>query len=230
MMYKTEPHLHTFPVSSCAKLDTDTQIRLQREAGYDTVIVSDHFSRFHYAKLEIHLGRTLTWEEYVDQFYTGYEAARAAGEKYGVRVLFSVELSLAANHFLLYNADRAFLLSRTDLFDLSAEELHAHAKAHGVTVIQAHPLRDGICTPFPEHVDGFEVFNSHPRHDNHNDEVQALANRYPQLLQTAGSDVHRDVDVGGTAVLSEFPIESVGDYLRLLRSGNAKILSWRGNT
>ena len=221
-MYKTEPHLHTFPVSNCSQLRADELIRLHKEAGYDTVIISDHFARFHYEKLEEYLGQTLSWEEYVDQFRTGYESAKTAGEKYGLRVLYSVELSLGVNHFLLYGADREFLLSRSDIFDLTPAELYAHAKAHGVTVIQAHPLRDEKCTPYPECVDGFEVFNSHPRHRNHNEEVRVIMDRYPQLLRTVGSDVHRDVDVGGCAVLSEQPIESVEDYLELLRSGNAK--------
>ena len=44
-MYKLEPHLHTYPVSSCSKLEADELSRLHKEAGYDTVIISDHFSR-----------------------------------------------------------------------------------------------------------------------------------------------------------------------------------------
>lgn len=221
-MYKTEPHLHTFPVSNCSQLRADELIRLYKEAGYDTVIISDHFARFHYEKMEERLGRKLSWEEYVDLFRTGYEAAKEAGDACGIRVLYSVELSLGVNHFLLYGADKAFLLSRTDVFDLSVPEFYAHAKAHGVTVIQAHPLRDGKCTPYPDHADGFEVFNSHPRHNNHNDEVLAIAEWHPRLLRTVGSDAHRVEDIAGCAVLSDQPIESVEDYLELLRSGKAK--------
>lgn len=221
-MYKTEPHLHSFPLSSCSHLPVDDLIRRHGEAGYATVILADHFSRYHYAKLELYLKRTLTWEEYVDQFYQTWEAAKAAGEKYGVRVLFAVELSLSVGHFLLYGVDRAFLLSRPDVFELTPDALHAHARANGVTVIQAHPLRDGLCTPYPEQVDGFEVFNSHPRHNNENDRVRQIADRYPHLLRTVGSDVHRPEDVGGSAVLSETPIESVEQYLELLRSGKAQ--------
>ena len=225
-MYKIEPHLHTRPVSTCSQLEADELIRLHKEAGYDTVIISDHFSRYHYAKLEIDMGQTMTWERYVDLFLTGYEGAKAAGEKYGVRTLFSVELSLGVDHFLLYGAGKDFLMARKDLFDLTAEELYAHAKAHGVTVIQAHPLRDGKCTPHPLCVDGFEVLNSHPRHNNYNDEVLAIAEQYPHLLRTAGSDVHREVDVNGSAVLSETPVETVAAYLNLLRSGKAVL--WSG--
>lgn len=224
-MYKTETHLHTYPVSACSKLCPEELIRLHKEAGYDTVIISDHFARYHYEKMEAYLGKPLTWEEYVDAFSSGYEMAKRAGEQYGLRVLYSVELTLDVDHFLLYGADRSFLMLRQDIFGLTAAELYAHAKKHGVTVIQAHPLRDEKCTPHPDCVDGFEIFNSHPRHRNHNEEVLAIADQYPQLLRTAGSDVHQSVDVGGTAVLSEEPITSVEDYLALLRSGIAKFLN-----
>lgn len=224
-MYKTETHLHTYPVSACSRLSPEELIRLHKEAGYDTVIISDHFARYHYEKMEEHLGKKLTWEEYVDVFATGYERAKHAGEQCGLCVLYAVELTLGVDHFLLYGADRSFLMLRQDIFDLTAAELYAHAKAYGVTVIQAHPLRDEKCTPYPDCVDGFEVFNSHPRHRNHNDEVLELAKQYPHLLRTAGSDVHQSVDVGGTAVLSEEPITSVEEYLVLLHSGKAKFLN-----
>ena len=229
-MYKTEPHLHTFPVSSCAFLTPEEIVARYREAGFDTLIVSDHFAKYHFDKLEAHLGESLTWERYVELFFTGFEAAKAAGDKLGLRVLCSAELTLGPNHYLLYGADRAFFLALPGIFDMTIEAFYPIAKARGVTVIQAHPLRDGKCVPKPEVVDGFEVFNSHPRHDNRNEDVLALAARYPRLLQTAGSDAHRIQDIGGTAVLSDTPVETVEDYLALLRSGKATFLNRREET
>ena len=223
-MYKTEPHLHTFPVSSCAWMEPREIVARYAEAGFDTLIISDHIASYHYDKLQAHLGRELSWEAYVELFFTGFEAAKAAGDELGIRVLCSAELTLGPNHYLLYGADRAFFLSLPQLFDMTIEEFYPIAKANGITVIQAHPLRDGKCIPKPEVVDGFEVFNSHPRHDNQNAGVLELAARYPHLLQTAGSDAHRIEDIGGTAVLSQAPIESIEDYLNLLRSGRPEIL------
>ena len=229
-MYKTEPHLHTFPVSSCAFLTPEEIVTRYRDAGFDTLIISDHFAKFHFDKLGAHLGESLTWERYVELFFTGFEAAKAVGDELGIRVLCSAELTLGPNHYLLYGADRAFFLALPGIFDMTIEAFYPVAKAHGVTVIQAHPLRDGKCVPKPQSVDGFEVFNSHPRHDNRNEEVLALAARYPWLLQTAGSDAHRIQDIGGTAVLSDTPVETVEDYLALLRSGKATFLNRREET
>ena len=178
-MYKTEPHLHTFPVSSCAFLEPREIVARYKEDGYHTLIISDHFAQYHFEKLEAHLGRTLTWAQYTDLFFTGVEAAKAAGEELGIRVLCSVELTLGPNHYLLYGADRDFFLALPGIFDMTIEAFYPIAKAHGVTVIQAHPLRDGKCIPKPEVVDGFEVLNSHPRHDNRNEEVLALAADIP---------------------------------------------------
>ncbi|MBP5269517.1 MAG: PHP domain-containing protein [Clostridia bacterium] len=218
-MYRTETHVHTLPVSSCSRLYPEEMIRLYHEAGYDTVFISDHFSKKHFGKL----GDAMTFEEKVDLMYESYLKAKREGEKYGMVILFSAELSLCGNHWLLYRADVDFLKLRPDIFDITLEEFREHATAHGVTVIQAHPLRDGKNTPHPEIADGFEVINSSPRHENFDGDVRALALKHG-LLMSAGSDAHRECDVGGAAVLSEKRIETVGDYLELLRSGKAVLV------
>ena len=78
-MFKTEAHLHTYPVSSCAKLTPVEQVRLFKEAGYDTIIVSDHFSPHHFKKL----GEDLTFAQKVDKLCDAYLEAKAEMEKVG---------------------------------------------------------------------------------------------------------------------------------------------------
>ncbi len=218
-MYKTEPHLHVKEVSPCAKLTADEMIKLYREAGFDTVFVSDHLKSVYQDKLG-----DIPTEEKTKIFLSGYEAAKKAGEKYGVTVLPSAELQLdnSKNHYLLYGFDESFL-NREDLFSLSVAELHEYAKANGVLLIQAHPYRDGNNVPMPHDVDGFEAHNSNPRHENFSEKIFALAKEYG-LIATAGSDSHRVEDVGGTGVLTEHKIESAEDYIRVLKEGNFSIL------
>ena len=108
---------------------------------------------------------------------------------------------------------------------MTLEEFHAHAKAHGVTIVQAHPYRDGHNVPHPEIADGFEVINSNPRHENYDEMIIALAKEYGKLV-SAGSDAHRDEDIAGAAMLSEKEIKTVEDYLELLSSGTAKLVRW----
>lgn len=209
-MYKTEAHLHTYPVSSCAQLTPVEQVRLFKEAGYDTVIVSDHFSPHHFKKL----GEHLSFAEKVDKLCDAYLEAKAEGDRIGLTVLFSVELSFHKNHYLLYGVTREFLKLREDIFDIDIDELYAHLKAHGITIIQAHSHRAEKCVPHPHHVDGFEI-NFNLRKDNYNERTVKVAKEY-NLPLTIGSDAHRPEDVGVSATLSEEKIESIEQYLRLV--------------
>lgn len=217
-MYKTEAHLHTAEGSSCGKLTAAEMMRLYHEAGVDTVFVSDHFQSSFLNKFP-----DFTWEQKVDRFLCGYEAAKEAGEKLGMTVLLSAEIrfDVNGNHYLLYGIDRDFLLARPDVLSMTIEEFYPYAKAHGVTVVQAHPYRDGKCFPMPEHVDGLEVYNSNPRHENFDDKTLEVALKH-RLLITAGSDAHRVEDVAGALMLSAEKIESSAQYVQLMREGGAR--------
>lgn len=209
-MFKTEAHLHTYPVSSCAKLTPVEQVRLFKEAGYDTIIVSDHFSPHHFKKM----GEDLTFAQKVDKLCDAYLEAKAEGDKLGLTVLFSVELSFRKNHYLLYGVTREFLKLREDIFDITLDELYEHLKAHGITIIQAHSHRAEKCVPHPHHVDGFEL-NFNLRKDNYNERTINVAKEYGMPL-SVGSDAHCPDDVGVSATLSEEKIESIEQYLELL--------------
>ena len=216
-MYKTETHLHTHPVSPCSHLSAREMITRYHAADYTTVFVSDHFGR----NVLERLGDGLTWNERIDAFLRGYEDARAAGESLGMHVLLSAELALGGDHFLLYGIDAAFLRDCECVFDLTPQQMHEFARAHGVTVVQAHPLRDGKCTPHPDAVDGFEAVNTNPRHDNFEAETRAIAAAY-RLPVTAGSDAHRPEDIAGCAMLSDVPVTSGRQYVQLLLSGSLR--------
>ena len=220
-MFKTETHLHVSEVSSCSHLCAKDMIQLYQQAGYHTVFVTDHLTSRYFSRLG-----EIAWSEKTAAFLRGYERAKQAGEALGVTVLLAAELSLNAwpNDYLLYGFDKAFLDSREDLFDLSVEALHAHAKAHGVTVIQAHPNRDGYCIPTPEHVDALEAYNSNPRHENHTKSMLALAAEHA-LPVAAGSDAHRPEDVARTGIVTEQPIRCTEDYLRALYSGRFTVVN-----
>ncbi len=218
-MYKIETHLHTKPVSACARFEPEEMIGFYEKAGYKTVFISDHFARYHFDKLSEHL----SWQQKVELLYDSFLRAKEAGEKAGINVLFSPELSLLGNHYLLYNVTLDFLKSRDDFFTMTLDEFSSCAKENGITVIQAHPMRDGKCIPQPLFVDGFEVINSNPRHENFDEKVLAMAKEY-KLLISAGSDAHRTEDIAGAAVVSPYEIKTTDEYLELLKSGEAKLM------
>ena len=220
-MYKTEPHLHVAEISPCAKIGAKDVIKLYSDAGYSTVFITDHLKKPFFEKLG-----DIPYEEKVAKFMEGYEIARAAGEEYGVNVLFSAEFqfSYLGDHFLLYGIDKEFLLLDEGMFDMTLPEFYAFAKSHGVTVIQAHPYRDGKGLPAdPKYIDAVEAFNTNPRHDNHTEKAVAFAKEY-DLPMTSGSDTHRDDDVGLGGIITDFEIKCAEDYVRAVMGGNVRFI------
>lgn len=220
-MYKTETHLHTAEVSPCGKIGAAEMIKLYAEAGYSTVFVSDHLK-----KKTLEVMGDIPWEEKTAKFISGYDAAKAAGEEYGVNVILSAEILLeeSPNHYLLYGIDKSFLDKRHDIFDMSIAELCEYAHSCGVTVVQAHPYRDGKNTPAPANtVDAVEVHNSNPRHENYTEMAIEFA-KNSGLPMTAGSDAHRYEDVAKTGVITPHEIKSADDYISAVKNGEITII------
>ena len=220
-MFKTETHLHVSEISPCSKLSAREMIELYAEAGYYTVFVSDHLKS---TCLNKH--PELSWQECVDKFFYGYDIARAAGEELGVNVLISAELTYdhSPNHYLLYGFDKSFFYDLPDLFTMPKEEFYRYAKSKGVTVVQAHPYRDGKNTPdSPDIIDAVEAYNSNPRHDNFTEDCFAYASANG-LPVTGGSDAHRLEDVARGGVMTDVAITTVEQYVELLMAGKLEII------
>lgn len=216
-MYKIETHLHTAEVSRCSKLRADEMIRRYHEAGYSTVFVSDHFQ-----PNSIDVLGDIPWEEKMAIFLSGYYKAKFEGDKLGVNVLPAVEFTFS-NHYLAYGITKKFLDSYPDIHKKTAAEFSKIAKENGIFVIQAHPYRDGKHRPTPELVDGIEIYNSNPRHEDHSELSEKLAKEH-NLYVTAGSDAHRVEDIAGSGLISEWEIKTVDDFIALVKSGKAKII------
>lgn len=219
-MFKTETHLHVSEVSRCAQLSAAEMVRRYKEAGYSTVFVTDHFKKNYLSE-----GGTLSWEEQVDKLLCGYENARVEGEAIGVSVLFGVEIQLVGtpNHYLLYGIEREHLLRTPEIFEMEPQELYAYAKQNGITVVQAHPYRDGVSVPMPDAVDALEAINANPRHAAYNEKAVALAEERA-LPVTSGSDAHRIEDVARGGVMTEEMITSTEDYVSALLRGELRLI------
>ncbi len=220
-MFKTETHLHVSEVSRCSHLTAEEMVEFYHNAGYKTLFISDHYHSAYFERL----GDSLTWAEKIDCFMSGYKAAKIAGEKYGMNILFSAEVKLDAlrNHYLVYGLDETLMKAHPELLALSVEEFYAFTKANGLTVVQAHPYRDGNHFPTPNCVDALEVHNSNPRHDNYTEKAIALAREH-HLPMTAGSDAHRPEDIAGTGVITEQEIKTTEDYLDALKNGKLTLI------
>ena len=220
-MFKTETHLHTAEVSRCGKKRAFQLVRAYKEAGYSTIFVTDHFQ----VNTLDALG-DISWEDKVTIFLSGYYAAKCEGEKIGVCVLPGAEICFGGddpNHYLVYGLTKDFLLQYENLHTCGIQKLREITKAHGLLLVQAHPHRDGHCVPVPQYVDGFEVYNSNPRHADMSDLSEAEAKEHG-LSMIGGSDAHRDEDIAGSGILTEEKIESAEQFIRIVREGKNGVI------
>lgn len=218
-VYKTETHLHTSPVSSCARIAAREMIRLFHQAGYTTVFVSNHL----YSGFVARQGEGAPWQQVIDAYLHDYDEARDEGSKLGMHVLLACELSIGIEHFLLYGIDRDWLLASEAMMDMDPAEFYAYAKASGITVVQAHPLRDRVNIPYPDCCDAIEAVNTNVAHENYDDETIALAKRHHKPM-TGGSDAHKLEDIGTTAFLTDVPVTSAEQYISLVLSGGVTVM------
>ena len=92
-------------------------MKMFADAGYDVVVCTDHFNTYN---LNRFVGTPL---EKVKQWLGGYQLAKEAGEKHGVRVLFGLEARIpgSENDYLIYGVDRQMLLDIYDYLSLGLE-------------------------------------------------------------------------------------------------------------
>ncbi len=218
-MFKCDTHVHTNESSVCGKIPAKDIVHLYKNAGFDTIFITDHFD---YRYIDTNAP---DFEKVVYEYTLGYRIAKEEGKKIGLTVLFGAEIMLKENknHYLLYGLTPEFLAKRRDIFDMNIQELHEYAKSNGIFLVQAHPYRDEVNTPMPNDVDAIEVYNSHPRHRNYNEKALAIALEHDKL-QTAGSDAHQLPDVGLTGVLTKNKITSPLDYINAVKNKEITII------
>lgn len=215
-MYKIETHLHTNHSSKCGWLDAAALAKGYRAAGYDAVIVTDHYNRITFDYLGI--DPTAPGEK-VRPFLTGFRRMAEEGEKLGLHVFRGAELRFdeSENDYLLYGYPDELLADPESVFRMGIAAFAPIARAAGAIIVQAHPYR-GKCTPaIACYLDGVEVRNMNPRNENHNDRAEEYARQFG-LLMLAGSDCHRTEDIGLSGILTqEMPSDSLS-MARLIRS------------
>jgi len=224
MLYKYETHTHTSEGSACGKIDGASLARFYKSFGYTGLFITDHFYKGNTA-----VPRELPWSEWVTEFIKGYQNAKAEGDKIGLDVFFAWEYTIEGNDFLVYGLDENWLYDHPDQIEWKYREYLAKAREDGAMVIHAHPFREAGYIDhirlIPREVDGVEVINTSMKQ-----EVNRRADWYAReygLCLTAGSDNH----VGKRSLLGGVylpeRIESVTDYIRLIKEGKAELFTDR---
>lgn len=196
---KIELHCHSGETSICGKVEAKELVRLHKEAGYDAVVVTDHYNEENVEQF------TGTAEEKITQWLQGYESMKAEGEKAGLRVFFGIEARLpdCDNDYLLFGASPSFLYENPELHHMTLPDFYELCEKEGVLIIQAHPFRPGCHLADLSYLHGIEVCNGNPRHNSHNDLAQEIAAEHPELICTAGSDFHQVMDIDRCPVYME---------------------------
>jgi len=215
-MYKYETHLHTLPVSRCAKADVRESLEFYKKLGYDGVFITNHF-----LDGNINIEKDKSYEEKIEFYFSDYEKALEIGKELGIRVFCGVELSYGGTDFLIYGLDKAWYLAHPEIMDMKKRDELTFLMEHGALIIQAHPYREAAYIDhirlYPRNVHGVEVVNA-----NRSEQENAMARMYAQnynLIEFAGSDNHsasRQKKLAGVCFTD--PICSVADFIAKVKA------------
>ncbi len=222
-MYKYETHLHTYPVSKCAKGSVRENLEFYKKMGYDGIFITNHF-----LDGNINADKSLPYAELIEFYFSDYETAKSMENKIGIKVFLGVEMSYKGTDFLIYGLDKRWFLSHPEIMDMKKSDELAFLAEHGALIIQAHPYREAKYIDhirlFPRQIHGVEVINAN-RTRLENDMAAAYAKAYG-LLKIAGTDNHSASATEALAGLaSRTPLRDEKDFIERVKQGKMKIFT-----
>ena len=222
-MYRYETHLHTLPVSKCARQSVRQNLEFYASLGYDGIFITNHF-----LDGNINIDKNLPYEEQLEFYFSDYYEALRLSEEIGIKVFLGVEISYRGTDFLIYGLDKEWFLAHPEIMDMKKSEELAFLIENGALVIQAHPYREdrhiNHIRLFPRCVHGVEVINA-SRPDFENAMADAYANAY-QLLKIAGSDNHAGNNVKRLAgIETSSPLLNEQDFISRVKSGEITLFT-----
>lgn len=217
-----ETHLHTKEVSPCATAPASDVVKCYVEAGYDGIIITDHFI----CNKEPSISAD-EWKKKIDHLCSGYEAALEEGKKHGLKVFLGWEYAHAASigtDLLTYGLDKEWLLKHPEIYNMSASEYCKFVRSEGGFISQAHPFRESwyieMIRLMPKNVDAVEIVNSN-RTDFENERALEYSKNYG-LLRTIGSDNHDGSRKSRLVGMSfDAPLNNINDFIDAVKSKKA---------
>lgn len=220
-MYRYETHLHTFPVSRCAKASVEESLRFYKSIGYDGVFVTNHF-----VDGNINIDKALPYEEQINFYFSDYEKALELSEEIGIKVFLGIELSYKGTDFLVYGLDKKWFLSHPEITTMKKSDELKFMIENGALIFQAHPFRNGGYIDhirlYPHCVHGVEIINAaRPLPEN---DIAKLYCKHYNLIEFAGSDNHTASKRSSLAgVCTKEPVLSVEDFIEKVKNKETEI-------
>ena len=186
-MFRYETHLHTFPVSKCAKAEVLENLEFYKNMGYDGVFITNHF-----LDGNINISPDLPYEKRLDFYFSDFDEAVKIGKEIGLKVFSGIEISYKGTDFLIYGLSREWYYENPQIVNIKKTEELELMMENGALVIQAHPFREAAYINhirlFPRCIHGTEVINASCR-ELENRMAKLYAENY-DLIEVAGSDNH----------------------------------------
>lgn len=223
-MYKYELHAHTHECDRDARLGGGELVRVYQDAGYDGIVITDHYIERFYTSWFPEELEGLTHRQQVHRWLKGFLAAKEEGEKLGFTVLPGAEVRFDnyPNDYLLYGLHEEFFYTVPRLNELENVQALLQLLPKEVCVVQAHPFRNDMAVADPRGLFGLEVFNGGTEpFRNH------LAKVYAQhygLAQTSGSDIHNLSRLAKGGIMTDIRIKTPEDLIFVLRSGEYSLI------
>ncbi len=226
MKYKYETHLHSHPVSRCAKATLKDSLALYKKMGYDGVFLTNHFIGGNFSGE--HLSSA---EEKIDFYCQEYLGGLKLARELNIKLFFGVEMSFNFHtDFLIYGLSPEWYYEHPEIIDMPYPQRLEYLKMNGAFIVHAHPFRSPYSpnspalpiSLFPHHVDAVETKNS--CNSKELDDMARLYAKHYKLPQFAGSDNHigeKQKVFHGITTFS--PINETEDFLRIMKEKKYKL-------
>lgn len=139
--YLTEMHLHTKETSNCGKMPAAETVESYISLGYNTIVVTDHFSTHTYYKYNYD---SLNWQDKVDIFLKGFNSAKEAANG-RINILLGMELRFDSdsdpNDYLVYGVEESFLRDNKDLLNMNISSFSALARKKRINDISGSSVQ-----------------------------------------------------------------------------------------
>lgn len=219
MKYKYELHSHTKETSQCAKISAEELVAKYKELGYSGIVITNHYSDFTFSLKEM-FNKKLRSEHYLK----GYrEAQKYETEDFSVLLGVELRFFLNGNDYLIFGVTEELVEKMPFLLPMYLRRASRFFKKHGCIIIQAHPYRPYIYRANPKYLDGVEIVNGKSS-EVENAKALKWAEKKNLKIRTAGSDCHRVTGAGLSGIITNEPIKTNDDLLRILKSGNFEII------
>lgn len=223
-MGKFELHVHTKENDLVARLGGGEIVRLYKEAGYDGLVITDHYFAMFYDWFKDELcGKD--HRAVINRWLAGYRAAREEGKKCDFTVLLGAEVRFDGpmiNDYLVYGIDEEFLYNAPRLNTLKSPEELLELLGEDALVVQAHPFRDNMTVRSPESLFGIEVYNAGTEKIR-NQMAKDFALYYGKPM-TSGSDFHEAGALAKGGIITKTKIKSNKELISVLKGGDYEII------